>query len=232
MIKKSTIKKVLNEDLAEIWDILNPDERRVVINNFKIETFRKGQRIYAEGEMPENLWCVLDGKVKMYKDGVGRQQILRLYNPGQYFGYRAFFANELYVSSVVASEESQVGYIDMNIVSEIIDNNMKLAWFFIRELSGHLGRSDTRLVNLTQKHLRGRLAEALMVLYDNYGLEDDKETLRMCMSRDDLAAMSNMTTANAIRTLTTFSNEKVISVDGRIIKILDLSKLKRISKNG
>src|SRR5574344_2045738 len=155
MIKKSTLEKVISEDLAEIWAILTPDEKRLIVDNFTIHYFKKNQIIYAENENPEYLWCLLKGKVKMFKDGIGgRQQILRLYRPIQYFGYRASFANEPYVSSASAFEISTLGAIPMSLVKELIDQNRKLAWFFINELSKNLGGSDAKIVNLTQKHIR------------------------------------------------------------------------------
>ena len=85
---------------------------------------------------------------------------------------------------------------------------------------------------LTQKHIRGRLAESLILLADKYGFEHDGITLQVYMSREDIANLSNMTTSNAIRTLSTFANEKLIAIDGRKIKILDMYKLDRISKLG
>ncbi|MCM1518387.1 MAG: Crp/Fnr family transcriptional regulator [Pseudoflavonifractor sp.] len=230
---KSALEKVISEDLAEIWKILNGDEKRRIIDNFAVHTFKKNQIIYAENDEPEYLWCLLKGKVKKYKDGVGgRVQILRLIRPVQYFGYRAYFANEPYVSSAAALEPSTLGAIPMTLVEELITNNIKLAWFFIHELSRNLGGSDTKIVNLTQKHIRGRLAEALMVLKENYGYEDDNSTLRIYMAREDLANLSNMTTSNAIRTLSGFVNEKIIVVDGRRIKIINEPMLKKISKFG
>ena len=233
MIKKSTLENIIKEDLAEIWSILTPEEKRLVADNFVIHNFKKNQIIYAENDEPEYLWCLLKGKVKMFKDGIGgRQQILRLYRPIQYFGYRAYFANEPYVSSTSAFEPSQLGAISMKIVTNIIDQNRKLAWFFIHELSKHLGGSDTKMVNLTQKHIRGRLAEALTILIDNYGFEDDGETLKIYMAREDLANWSNMTTSNAVRTLSSFESEKFITVDGRRIKIMNEAALRKISKFG
>ncbi|MDE6288870.1 MAG: Crp/Fnr family transcriptional regulator [Muribaculaceae bacterium] len=230
---KSAIEKVVNEDMAEIWSILNSTEKRLVVDNFNVQTFKKNQFIYAEGDEPEYLWCLLKGKVKKFKEGVGgRVQILRLIRPVQYFGYRAYFANEPYVSSAAAFEPSTLGALPLALVREMIDNNRELAWFFIHELSRNLGGSDTKIVNLTQKHIRGRLAEALMVLRENYGYEDDESTLRIYMAREDLANLSNMTTANAIRTLSTFVNEKLIAVDGRRIKIINEPQLRKISKFG
>ncbi len=233
MVSKSTLEKVISEDLAEIWSILNGEEKRRIIDNFVIHNFKKNQIIYAEKEEPEYLWCLLKGKVKIFKDGIGgRVQILRLIRPVQYFGYRAYFANEPYVSSTAAFETSTLGSIPMSLVSELIQNNIKLAWFFIHELSRNLGGSDTKIVNLTQKHIRGRLAEALIMLKDNYGYEDDNSTLNIYMAREDLANLSNMTTSNAIRTLSGFVSEKILAVDGRRIKIINEPMLRKISKFG
>lgn len=230
---KSAIEKVINEDMAEIWSILNGEEKRLIVENFNVQTFKKNQFIYAEGDEPEFLWCLLKGKVKKFKEGVGgRVQIIRLIRPVQYFGYRAYFAHEPYVSSAAAFEPSTLGAIPLSLVHDMIDRNRNLAWFFIHELSRNLGGSDTKIVNLTQKHIRGRLAEALMVLRENYGYEDDQATLKIYMSREDLANLSNMTTANAIRTLSTFVEERLITVDGRRIKILNEPQLRKISKFG
>ena len=169
----------------------------------------------------------------MYKDGIGgRQQILRLFRPVQYFGYRAGFANEQHMSSACAFEPSTLGSIPMSLVKDLVSHNIKLAWFFIEELSHNLGGSDARIVNLTQKHIRGRLAEALIVLRENYGYEDDNATIKIYMSREDIANLSNMTTSNAIRTLSAFVNEKILAVDGRRIKIINEPALRKISKFG
>lgn len=230
---KLALEKVMSHDLSELWTILSPDEKRKITDNFKIHNLNKNQIIYAEKEEPEFLWCLLKGKAKLYKDGVGgRQQITRLIRPVQYFGYRAYFAQEVYVHTAATIEPSTLGSLPMKVVEEMIDGNRRLAWFFIHELSRNLGSADTRIVNLTQKHIRGRLAEALIVLKDNYGYEDDGTTLRIYMGREDLANLSNMTTSNAIRTLTSFVNEHILIVDGRTIKIIDEPTLRKISKYG
>ena len=230
---KAALEKVINEDMAEIWARLNSEERRLVVENMEVHTFKKNQLIYAEGDEPEFLWVLLKGKVKKTKEGVGgRVQILRLIRPVQYFGYRAFFAQESYVSSASAFEPSMLGSVPLTLVRDMISSNNSLAWFFIQELSKNLGGSDTRIVNLTQKHIRGRLAEALIVLLDNYGYEDDGATLKIYMAREDLANLSNMTPSNAIRTLSTFVTERLVVVDGRRIKIINEAQLRKISKYG
>jgi CRP-like cAMP-binding protein len=104
--------------------------------------------------------------------------------------------------------------------------------FFIKLLSIDLGISDERTVNLTQKHIRGRLAESLIFLKETYGLEEDGATISIFLSREDLANLSNMTTSNAIRTLSNFASEKLIAIDGRKIKIIDEIELEKISRIG
>lgn len=233
MIKKSTLERIIGDDLSDMWNALRPEEKRIVTDNFKYEHYKKNQIIYAEKETPENLYCLLDGKVKIYKSGIGdRVQILRLYRPVQYFGYRAYFAREPYVSTAAAFEPSVIGIIPMKVVEDLVRQNNDLAMFFIHELSRNLGGADTKIINLTQKHIRGRLAESLLLLADNYGYEDDDSTLKIYMSREDLANLSNMTTSNAIRTLMSFVTEKLILVDGRRIKVINEPQLRKISKFG
>ena len=63
-------------------------------------------------------------------------------------------------------------------------------------------------------------------------MEEDGCTLSIYLSRVDLANLSNMTTSNAIRTLSIFATEKLIAIDGRKIKLMDIGKLEKISKIG
>ena len=120
----------------------------------------------------------------------------------------------------------------MSTIMHLVRENNDLAWFFIQQLSIDLGIADERTVNLTQKHIRGRLAESLLFLKESYGLEEDGCTLSIYLSREDLANLSNMTTANASRTLSNFAAEKIIAIDGRKIKIIEEHKLEQISKIG
>ena len=120
----------------------------------------------------------------------------------------------------------------MKIIEQILRNNGSLAMLLIRLLSIDLGVSDRRVVNLTQKHIRGRLAESLIFLKESYGLEEDGATIGVYLAREDLANLSNMTTSNAIRTLSIFEKERIISLDGRKIKIIDEDRLQKISRIG
>ena len=126
------------------------------------------------------------GKVKIFKDGVGgRSQIIRMIKQREYFAYRAYFAKEDFVTAAAAFEPSVTCLIPMTAITTLIAQNNDLAMFFIRQLSIDLGISDERTVSLTQKHIRGRLAESLIFLKESYGLEEDGSTLSIYLSRED-----------------------------------------------
>jgi CRP-like cAMP-binding protein len=223
----------LSSTLADIWRVLSEEERELIKKNARFVHYKKNETIYIEEEQPHDLMCLLKGKVKIYKSGVGgRTQIIRMIRPIQYFGYRAFFAREPYVTAASAFESSTVCLISMELIENMLRKNGNLALFFIQMLSCDLGVADNRVVNLTQKHVRGRLAESLIFLKESYGLEEDGATINIYLAREDLANLSNMTTANAIRTLANFVNERIISLDGRKIKIIDEDMLLKISKIG
>lgn len=223
----------LSSSLADIWKMLTDEERDLLRSNARIVHFKKNELIYLEDDTPRDLMCLFKGKVKIFKSGVGgRSQIIRIIRPVQYFGYRAYFARESYVTAASAFEACTVCMIPMELIEQFLRKNGDLALFFIQMLSVDLGIADQRVVNLTQKHVRGRLAESLIFLKESYGLEEDGATLNIYLAREDLANLSNMTTSNAIRTLSDFVNERIITIDGRKIKIIDEERLRKISRIG
>ena len=234
MVKKGSLgeDEILNR-LSDIVCILSEEEKNVLRKNLFIQHYKKNEVIYSEGDVPTHMLCLISGKVKIFKDGIsGRTQIIRVIKPVEYFGYRAYFANQNFVTAAVAFESSVICKIPIELIYQWMSTNNKLAMFFIKLLAIDLGISDQRTVNLTQKHIRGRLAEALLFLKDSYGLEEDGATLSIYLSREDLANLSNMTTSNAIRTLSTFASEKLIAIDGRKIKVIDEERLRKISRIG
>lgn len=233
MVKQQNVEVDISASLSELWRVLTDREREVLRQNSTIQQFKRNELIYCEGDEPRDMMCLLRGKVKIFKEGVGgRSQIIRMIKPIQYFAYRAAFAQENYLTNAAAFESSEVCMIPMAVVNELLMGNPQLAMFFIRQLSIDLGVADERTVNLTQKHIRGRLAESLIFLKESYGLEEDGATLSIYLAREDLANLSNMTTSNAIRTLSTFAAEHIIALDGRKIKIIDEERLRKISKMG
>ena len=221
------------ENNNSVFNIISEEEKKNLNDNNTFAHFKKGEIIYKEGEKPLGLICLSQGKVKVFKEGVGgREQIVRMAKPYGFIGYRALFAGENYIASSVAIEDSIICILDKDVLFKILRNNARLTMRFLASLATELGFSNRRTVTLTQKHIRGRLAESLLFLMNTYGFEQNGATLKVYLSREDIANLSNMTTSNAIRTLSTFVSENVISLEGRKIKILDLHKLERISALG
>jgi CRP-like cAMP-binding protein len=233
MAKKNVSELKPIHEVLSVWDVLTPDERQFVSNNFTAHSFKKNEMIHCEGDRPTHMMVLASGKLKVYKDGVGsRSQIIRMLKPGEHFSYRGIIANDVYSTNVMAFEASTVYMIKADIFISILRHNNAFCYRFLEEIATDLAASDARTINLTQKHIRGRLAEALLQLYKKYGVEEDGATINMYLSREDLANLSNMTTSNAIRTLANFVLEHVIAMDGRKLKIIDEERLRRISKLG
>ncbi len=215
------------------WTPLSESQRKLLADNVRIVSFKKNDIIYRDGEPPREVMCLIAGKVKVYKDGVnGRSQIIRAIKAVDFFGYRAFFAGEEYKTSAMAIDNCVVAFLPIQLVIKFVHENNAVSMFFIRHLAKLLGTADERTVSLTQKHIRGRLAETLLFLKDSYGVEEDGYTLSIYLSREDIASMSNMTTSNAIRTLSSFAVENMIAIDGRKIRIMQDEELRKVSKLG
>ncbi|MGM0549848.1 MAG: Crp/Fnr family transcriptional regulator [Bacteroidota bacterium] len=216
-----------------VFSVLTPQQKDLLKNNSTCTKYKKNEIIYKEGDKPSGLICLSSGKVKIFKEGVGgREQIVRMAKPVGFIGYRALFAEENYLASAVAIEDSVICTIEKKALARLLGENAELSMNIIKSLASELGFSNTRTVTLTQKHIRGRLAESLIFLKDTYGFEEDGETIKVYLSREDIANLSNMTTSNAIRTLSAFASEEIITLEGRKIQVKDMKGLERISEMG
>ncbi|HHV00106.1 MAG TPA: Crp/Fnr family transcriptional regulator [Bacteroidales bacterium] len=211
-----------------------PDkEKEFLLQNHSCISLKKGEMIFHEGNRAAGVYCLASGKVKVYKEGIGgREQIIRMVRPQGLIGFAAFISGNAYSASAVAIEESGVCHFDKEPFMKLIRRNPDLSMKLMRMMAIELSFSNGRTISLTQKHIRGRLAESLLVLRDTYGVENDGRTIKAYVSREDLACFSNMTTSNAIRTLSMFASESVIALDGKKISIVDPARLEKISQLG
>lgn len=232
MVSKIEInKEKITRSIAALWQSFTDKQYQILLNNITVRRFKKSEMIYKDFERPTYAMCLIQGKVKIFKNGIGgRSQIVRVIKPIEFFSYRAAFAHEDYKTSTMSFENCIIAFFPIQILEKFMSENFEICDYFIQRLAKELGIADDRTLNLTQKHIRGRLAEALLYLKDSYGIEEDGSTLSIYLSREDLANLSNMTTSNAIRTLSAFANEKLIAIDGRKIKIIKEQVLRKISR--
>ena len=217
------------DNTDSIFHILTAREKQVFRNRLTIQTYLKGEFICRAGNIPTGLFCIVNGKVKVFQEGVaGREHIVRMAKPAGFIGYRALFANEVYAASARAIEDSVVASLDRDTLFSLLHSNSKLCLLFIKSLAAELGFSYFRTMALTQKQIPGRLAESLLFLRDTYGFENDGCTLKVCLTREDIANLSNMSTSNAIRTLSSFANKKLIGIEGKKIKLFNIDGLEKL----
>ena len=220
-------------ELSPMWASLTEQERVYLSEHANVVHYAKNEIFHNAGDESQCAWVLLSGKVRIYKEGVGqRQQIIRLLKPYDLFGYRACIAQGPYNSSASAFEDCDVYRIPREAFIHLVRANGLLCYKVMQRMARDLAIAEIQTVNLTQKHIRGRLAESLLLLLKNYGFEEDGQTLAMLLPRDDLANMSNMTTSNAIRTLSQFAQEGLVGINGKKVQILDEKALEKISRLG
>jgi CRP-like cAMP-binding protein len=221
------------EQNGSILALLKDEEKQLLRSTISCIAYEGGEVIFSEGDHCVGLLLMLKGKVKIFKEGIGgREQIVRLARPVGFVGYRSFLAEEPHTTSAIALEPTIICIISRDIFVKIIQSNHALTLALFKAFATELGLTYNRTITLTQKHIRGRLAESLIFIRDTYGVEEDGATLLVSMTREELANLSNMTTSNAIRTLSSFAAEGLVAIEGRKIKILDYDRLLRVSEMG
>jgi CRP/FNR family transcriptional regulator, polysaccharide utilization system transcription regulator len=221
------------EGSSSIFKGLNQKDKETLVHRHTLSIIKKGRFLFKQGEKPHGLICLASGKVKVFKEGVGgRGQILKMVRQQGFIGYKALFSDIPWSVSAIAIEDSAICIFEKNSFIRTLKKNPDLSLKFIKTITDELWISNNRTVSLTQKHIRGRLAESLLILRDTYGFEADGKTIRVSMSREDIANLSNMTTSNAIRTLSNMASEGIIEITGRSISILNGNLLEHISEHG
>jgi len=185
--------------------------------------YKKGQTLFYEGTRPMGLFCINSGKVKVYKiSSEGKEQILKLAKPGDFLGYRALISEEFYNSSATVIEEGAMCYIPKSDFLEILQKNLAFFRGMAKRVASELGMMEQKLVTIAQKSVRERLAATLIMLKETYGMEgDESDLIDIALSREDLANIIGTATETVIRLLSDFKTQKLISLQGKKIKVLD-----------
>ena len=188
--------------------------------------FAKGKIIFQEGSRGNGLFCIHKGKVKLYKSGrKGKEQIVRLAKEGEVLGYRSLLSNEQYSASAAAIENTVLCFIGKNQFLEILQQNQNLTLETFQLLSRDLKESEKKIVNITQKTVTERIAEALLILKEKFGLDQDEMTLNATLSRREIGDIAGVTTETTIRTLSILNKEGIVNLKGKRIKFLQMKKL-------
>src|SRR6056297_3859019 len=112
-----------------VFSALNEDEIKLLYENYTCTSFKKNEIIFKEAERPSGLLCLQEGKVKIFKEGVGgREQIVRMAKPVSFIGYRALFAEQNYLASAEAIEDSVICTIEKETLYKVLRSNPDLSF--------------------------------------------------------------------------------------------------------
>lgn len=212
--------------LKNVFCALEKGEIENLTEEKSCNIYRKGQLIFYEGNRPTGLYCVNKGKIKLFRTGFeGKEQIVRFAKDGDILGYRALISGDVYAATAETLEDATVCFIPKKIFQELLQKSSELSTRVMQLLSKDLKLAETRITTLAQKPVRERMAEALLMLKEFYGFEQNNQTINAMLTREDLANIVGTATETAIRIMSDFRNEKMIISEGKKIKIINLPKL-------
>lgn len=191
-------------------------------------SYKKGEALFSEGSYPKALYVVYKGIVKIHKYGInGKEQITRLASAGDLIGYRSLLNNETYTASATAVEETKLFKIPSEAFFNLLKENPDFSMKVIQMLANDLRQSEKQVVNMAQKSVREKIAEALLLLSNKFGLNENTNALNSILTRKEIGDIAGVTTESAIRTISDFNKEEIIEIEGKRILIKDLTKLER-----
>lgn len=195
---------------------MSGDELEKVDSTKSCSYFKKHQPLFIEGSLPRGVFCINEGKVKIYSRGEeGKEQIIHIATSGEIVGFRAMFSGEPYSVAANTLEESNICFISKRDFLNLVDTNVTLRNGILKELSKELAERASFIKNMAQKSVRERFASALLILDDIYADEF------INLSREDLANFVGTATETLIRLLKDFKGEGFVKTHVRKIEILD-----------
>lgn len=192
-------------------------------------TIKKGAVIFEEGENVNGIYCIKDGICKLTKlSANGKDHIVKLVTKGELLGQRSMISDEPVNLSAIALEDMQVCFIPKSEVMGYFDKNNQFSMNVMKTICGDLKEADELMVKLAQKTVKERLAETLLYLHHTFGENEDK-SLKIQLSRDELASMIGTATESCIRLLSDFNKLGLIELTGKKIVLKDFTQLKKLA---
>ncbi len=208
---------------------LNKDELLRMANCKTTYTIKKGEILFEEGEITNGIFCIKEGVCKLSKlSSNGKEQIVKLVKSGELLGQRSTISEEPANLSAVALEDMQVCFVPKSEILQFFNQNNQFSMNVMKSICGDLKEADIQMVSMAQKNVKERLAETLLHLEENFGKNEDG-TLRIQLSREELAGMIGTATESCIRLLSEMNKNGLIALVGKKIAVIDKNKLRRMA---
>jgi CRP/FNR family transcriptional regulator len=202
-----------------------------IVNRNRYEaSFNPSEIIIKQGSPASNAIFLVSGLAKVYMECyAGRNLIINLVGQSTLLAGPGVHVNSRYCYSVAAVTQVRACFISFDVIRTIISGSHGFAVGFIEDLSDKAFRMHHKVLNLTQKKMHGRLAEALLYFADNIFHSDNYD---MVLTRRELGEMTNMAKESVVRIMDEMEQEKIIQSTPRSVMILDRDKLQVISEKG
>jgi CRP/FNR family transcriptional regulator, polysaccharide utilization system transcription regulator len=214
---------------SSIFKFLKADEVTTINFEKDFRQYKRGDILYQEGNRISGFYCINSGIIKVFKTGFdGKEQIIRFAKKGDIIAYRSVLSNELACTSAKVIEDCNVCFIPSEILISFIKTNPNFALELVKLACHELGEANSFITDIAQKTVRERLAEVLLFLVNDFGL-DNQQFLNISLTREELANIVGTATESVIRLLSEFKSDKLVELNGRRIKIINTKGLEKIS---
>jgi CRP/FNR family transcriptional regulator len=192
--------------------------------------FKKAETILKQGGMPNHIAYLEKGIVKFnYESESGKNLILTIVSAPKILGGANLFYKDNNLFSLIAVEDCEVIMIDSKLIETVLMDNSKFAMMMFQVASEMFKKSIMNFISLAHKQKEGRIAD--IILYLAAEVYHDT-SFHLSLTRKEIAEFAGCSTENVIMTLSKWQNEKIVTLDGKTIKIREMDKLKHISKIG
>lgn len=211
-----------------IFKHLTREELDLVNFEKTAEHYKRGSVIYRESSRINGCYCIHKGIVKVFKTGIdGKEQIIRFAQAGDIIGFRSVLSNELACTTAEVLDDAVTCYLPSETLVSLFKSNGNFSMELMQITCKELGEANAYITDIAQKTVRERLAEILIHLKNDFGL-DENHVLQISLTREELANIVGTATESVIRLLSEFKQDQLIELNGRKIRILDEPGLIRI----
>ncbi|MFZ5354080.1 MAG: Crp/Fnr family transcriptional regulator [Bacillota bacterium] len=216
-----------------IFSVLDDEDINRITSLIIRRSYQKGELIVVEGEYPEGLIVINQGKVKAYRNTIeGKEQILYIFSEGDFLGEKDLFKNQQTTYNIEALEDTNicmVTKIDFHrLLREYPDISLKL----LEELSDRLDRMEKTIESMGAKNVEARVSAVLLEFAQKYGKQHPKGIMvKLPLSREGIANYIGLTRETVSRKMNILQDEGIIEMIGnKNIVIIDEEALREAAE--
>ena len=198
---------------------LPPEQIDLIARIIVRKDYNRGETIFFEGDKGTGFYMVDSGKVKIYKMSFsGKEQILHIFGPGEPFGEVPVFHGQPFPATAEVLTKSSLLFFPRDKFIQLVHDMPSIALNMLAVLSMRLRRFASQIESLSLKEVPARLAAYLLYLSEENGGVD---SVGLEISKGQLASLLGTIPETLSRIFAKMSEEGLIAVEGRTIRILD-----------